>query len=54
MIKFALALVDAGMSYPEVEEKVLAFNKKLSNGLPVEELRQTVLVTVARKIQKQV
>ena len=53
MIKFALALVDAGMSYPEVEEKVLSFNKKLSNGLPVDELRQTVLVTVARKIQKQ-
>lgn len=53
MIKFALALVDSGMPYPEVEEKVLAFNKKLSNGLPVEELRSTVFVTVARKIQKQ-
>ncbi len=51
MIKFALALVDSGMAYPEVEEKVLAFNDKLSNGLKEDELRKTVLVTVARKLQ---
>lgn len=51
MIKFALALVDAGMGYQEVEDKVLAFNDKLSNGLAADELRKTVLVTVARKIQ---
>jgi len=50
-IKFALALVDAGMDYAEVEEKVLSFNKKLSNKLSDEELRKTVLVTVARKLQ---
>lgn len=51
MIKFALALVDAGMNYAEVEAKVLAFNAKLSNGLDQNELRNTVLVTVARKLQ---
>jgi hypothetical protein len=51
MIKFALALVDAGMSYSEIEGKVLAFNGKINNGLSPDELRNTVLVTVARKLQ---
>ena len=51
MIKFALALVDAGMSYAEIENKVLAFNGKINNGLTPDELRNTVLVTVARKLQ---
>lgn len=51
MLKFALALVDSGMSYPQVEEKVLAFNSKLSAGLARDELQRTVLVTVARKLQ---
>ncbi len=51
MIKFALALVDSGMGYADVEEKVLAFNDKLSNKLAADELRATVLVSVARKLQ---
>lgn len=51
MIKFALALVDNGMDYAEVETKVMDFNQKLSNGLSPDELRKTVLVTVARKLQ---
>jgi hypothetical protein len=51
MIKFALALVDAGMPYGDVEDKVMSFNKKLSNGLSEQELKSTVLVTVARKLQ---
>lgn len=51
MIKFALALVDGGMNYAEVEAKVLAFNAKISNKLTVDELRSTVLVSVARKLQ---
>lgn len=51
MIKFALALVDTGMNYLQVEEKVLSFNSKLSNGLSQEELKGTVLVTAAKKIQ---
>lgn len=51
MIKFALALVDAGMGYNEVEAKVLALNAKVNNRLSAEELRSTVLVTVARKLQ---
>lgn len=53
MIKFALALVDSGMPYADVEQKVLSFNKKLGdNALPIDELHRTVLVTVAKKISQ--
>jgi hypothetical protein len=51
MIKFALALVDSGMDYNEVEQKVLSFNSKLNNGLAVDELQRTVLVTAAKRLQ---
>lgn len=51
MLRFALALVDSGLSYAEIEQRVLGFNNKLDNGLPVDELRQTVLISVARKLQ---
>lgn len=49
MLNFALALVDDGMPYIEVEKRVLSFNKKLSNGLTVDELKRTVLTTAAKK-----
>jgi hypothetical protein len=49
MIKYAYALIDSGMSYLEVEQAVLGFNARLSNGLSESELRQTVLVSVAKK-----
>ena len=52
MLRFALALVDSGMSLLEVETAVKNFNSKLSNSLPDSELRSTVLVTAARKIQQ--
>jgi hypothetical protein len=52
MIKFALALVDSGMSYSEVERKVLEFNARLADGLSVDELRMTVLRTVAQRMAK--
>ena len=52
MIRFALTLVDAGFNYPDVEAKVMAFNSKLSNGLDPNELRSTVLQTVARRLQQ--
>lgn len=51
MRDFALALVDSGMDYNEVEKKVLAFNSRISNGLAAEELQRTVLVTAAKKAQ---
>ena len=49
MLKFAMALVDSGMSYTEVEENVKRFNSSLSNGLSQEELETTILVTVAKR-----
>lgn len=52
MIKFALALVDSGMSYKEVEDRVIAFNSKIKNGLSQSELKSTVLVTAAKRAQK--
>jgi len=51
MIKFALALVDSGMSLIEVSQRVKAFNSKLSNSLPEEELEKTVLTTAAKRFQ---
>ena len=52
MIKFALALVDSGMPYIDVEQKVLEFNAKLSNGLAVDELQRTVLVSASKHADK--
>lgn len=49
MIKYALALVDGGMGFSEVEQAVLSFNSRINNGLSETELRSTVLVTVAKK-----
>jgi len=51
MIKFALALVDSGMDYVTIEEKVTNFDNQLPDPLGPVELRKTVLVTVARKLQ---
>jgi hypothetical protein len=51
MLRFATMLVDTGvMSYQDIERRVLEFNAKLDNKLPDDELRQTVLITVARKL----
>lgn len=50
MLRFAMALVDSGLSYQDIERRVLSFNNKLDNKLPSDELQQTVLVTVARKL----
>lgn len=49
MIKFALALVDNGMSLLEVNAQVHAFNQKLSDPLDESELDATVLTTVAKR-----
>lgn len=48
LIKYAYALVDSGMTYPDVTERVLGFNKQLSNGLTEEELQATILQSVAK------
>jgi hypothetical protein len=49
MVKFALALVDSGMSLMDVTTKVKEFNAKLNNPLPESEIDSTVLQTVAKK-----
>lgn len=50
MIRFALALVSDGLTYPEIETRVLAFNGRLSNGLGQDELMRTVLSTTAKRL----
>lgn len=50
MIKFALALMDSGLSYGEIENRVVEFNKKIPNGLSKDELQSTVLKTVASRL----
>lgn len=49
MFKYAMALVDSGMPFNEVTDKVKRFNKQLSNGLSVEELEKSIFVTIAKK-----
>lgn len=52
-IKYALALCDAGCDYNTVEANVLALNQQLPKPLSEDELRSTVLVTVAKKLADQ-
>lgn len=52
MLKFALALVDNGMSLMEVSKKVHAFNDKLNTPLDKDEIDTTILVTVAKRYQR--
>ena len=49
MIKFALALVDGGLDLLTVQKQVMAFNKKLNNPLPDDEIEATIMRTVARQ-----
>lgn len=49
MIRFALMLVDSGMPIEDVEDRVLALNNKLEEGLPEDELARTVLRTAAKR-----
>lgn len=49
MIKYALALVDSGIGFNEVKQRVHEFNKKLSNPLSADELDSTVMITVAKR-----
>ena len=51
MIKFALALVDSGMDLITVSQKVHAFNEKLQDSLTKTEIDNTIMVTVAKRLQ---
>jgi hypothetical protein len=52
MLKYALALVDAGLSLMEVSKAVHAFNAKINTPLPDDEINATIMVTVAKRFQK--
>lgn len=52
MLKYALALVDTGMSLIDVSKQVHAFNDKLNTPLDKNEIDSTILVTVAKKYTK--
>lgn len=51
MLRFAMMLADTGvLAYQDIERRVMEFNSKLDNKLPDDELRSSVLITVARKL----
>ena len=52
MIKFALALVDSGLDFINVQNRVRSFNSKLAEGLPTAEIDNTIMVTVAKAYAK--
>jgi hypothetical protein len=52
MIKYALALVDTGMDLVSVTDQVISFDSKLGDPMGEDELRRSILVTVAKRIQK--
>ena len=53
MLRFAMALVDNGITFNEVEARTLDFNKKLPEPLDQDELLRTVLVSVAKRYEDQ-
>ena len=54
MIKYALALVDSGMSLIDVNKQVHAFNQKLNTPLSEDEIDSTILTTVAKRFKASV
>lgn len=52
MLRFAMALVDSGLSLIDVSKRVHAFNDKINTPLPKDELDSTILVSVAKKYQR--
>jgi hypothetical protein len=51
LLRYAMSLVDQGMQFAAVETKLMALDARLPDPLGPEEIRRTVLVTVARKLQ---
>jgi hypothetical protein len=52
MIKYALALLDDGMDFTEISEKVLALNGKLESPMDESRINASILVTVAKRLQQ--
>jgi hypothetical protein len=53
MHRFAMALVDNGVQYDEVQTRTIEFNRKLPEPLDEGELQRTVLVSVAKAYDNQ-
>jgi hypothetical protein len=51
LIKYAFMLIDAGVSITDIRDKVLDLNHKLPDKLPDAEITNTIMVSVAKKIQ---
>lgn len=52
MIKYALTLVDSGMSLVNVQKQVHAFNAKLNSPLSEDEIDTTIMVTVGKRFER--
>ena len=52
LFKYAMILVDNGLSLREVEVKLKKFNKQLSDPVTDEELDKSILVSVAKKVKQ--
>jgi len=49
---YAMMLVGNGMIIEEIRDKVLAFNYKLEDSLPEEEILRTIMFTVSKAVSK--
>lgn len=52
LARFAFVLVDSGLSLPEIETRVIGLNNSQSDKLSMAEIQQTVLRSVAQRIQQ--
>jgi hypothetical protein len=52
LLKYAMALYDSGMDLMAVNQALLAFNGKLNNPLSEEEIRSTIMVSIAKRYQR--
>ena len=50
LLKYALVLVDSGLSQDDMESKVLHLNAKLPTPLPESEINSTIFVTASKKL----
>jgi len=50
LIKYALALVDNGYPLESIKNQIIDFNNKLKDGLPEEEIYNTIMVTVVKAV----
>lgn len=50
LIKYALMLLDGGVSYENIEDRVVTLNDKLEDPLSIQEIMKTIMVTVRKRI----